>query len=153
MARRTSRPAVAVQGRLLAITAELHAFRREVNWDQPLRLGISIGGRPFIRMWQQRGDRVGFDACPLEPEDFGEVGRIEIHDVTDRFDPGLRNAEIVEARIVQNRTGEPIGFALIRPEGKAFCLWMHDDKLVWGDQTVLEEAFAPEERAGFGAAL
>jgi hypothetical protein len=153
MARRTSEPVIAAGGRILAITVELHVFRDEVNWEQPLRLGIAIDGRPFIRMWQQRGDRVGFDSRPLEPEDFGQVGRVEIHDVTERFNPALRGAEVTEARILQNRAGEPVGLALLRPGDKAFCLWVWDDELVWGDEAALEAAFAPDGSAAFGPAL
>jgi hypothetical protein len=153
MARPTSEPVIAAAGRLLAITVELHVFRDEVNWEQPLRLGIAIAGRPFIRMWQQRGDRVGFDSRPLEPEDFGQVGRVEIHDVTERFDPALRGVEVAEARIVQDREGEPVGLALLRPGGKAFCLWVRNDDLVWGDEAALEAAFAPVGAAVFGPAL
>ena len=122
--------------RLLAITAEVHAFQGELNWEEPLRLGINLGGRPFIRMWQQRGDRVGFDDQPLQPEEFGEAGRVEVHDITDRLDPGLRNVDVSEVRIVE-AGAEPVGLALLGPERNGFYIWIAEDRLHWANSAAL----------------
>jgi hypothetical protein len=138
--------------RLLAITVELHAFRDELNWDEPLRLGVNISGRPFIRMWQQRGDSVGFDGHALEPEDFGEAGRVEVHDITERLDPSLRNAPIREVRMIEGDGAEPIGLALLRPNRDAFCVWINDDCLRWGDATA-PAAESKGRKAVIGALL
>ena len=134
--------------RLLAITVELHAFQEELNWEEPLKLGIEIEGRPFIRMWQQRGDRVGFDDQPLQAEDFGDAGRVEVHDITDRLYPGIRNMEVVEVRMIEAGT-EPVGLALLRPDSRAFCVWIDEDRLNWGDETALgSESDAGAARLG-----
>jgi hypothetical protein len=122
--------------RLLAITVELHAFQEELDWEEPLKLGIEISGRPFIRMWQQRGDRVGFDDQALHPEDFGAAGRVEVHDITGRLYPGIRNMDVSEVRMVEAGT-EPVGLALVRPDSRAFCVWMDGDRLNWGDEAAL----------------
>jgi hypothetical protein len=139
---------------LLAITAELRVFEGEIHWDQPFKLGIEISGRPFIQMWQQRGDSVRFDDQPLEPEDFGEVGRVEIHDITDRLDPGLRNERVGNARIIQAGETEPIGLALPRSGRTSFCLWINGDELRWGNQAALDAENFPEgKKAAIGAFL
>ncbi len=139
---------------LLAITAELHVFEGKVHWDQPLRLGISISGHPFIRMWQQRGDSVGFDQRPLESEDFGEVGRVDIYDITDRLDPTVRYEEVGTARIVQAGDAGAIGLALPRPGREAFCLWINNDEFRCGDALALgAETFPQGQRAAIGAPL
>lgn len=133
----------AQDSRLLAITVELHAFDQELNWEEPLKLGLEISGRPFIRMWQQRGDRVGFDGQALQPEDFGAAGRVEIHDITDRLYPGLRNMDVSEVRIVETGDG-PVGLALVRSDRKAFCLWIDEGRLNWGDEAALGSPLAGE---------
>ena len=139
---------------LLAITAELHAFEGKVHWDQPLRLGISISGHPFIRMWQQRGDSVGFDQRPLESEDFGNVGRVEVHDITDRLDPNIRHVEVGAARIIHVGEAGPIGLALPRPGREAFCLWISNDEFrCGGEVTLAAETFAQGQRAAIGPLL
>jgi hypothetical protein len=138
--------------RLLAMFVELHVFRGEVNWEQPLRIGVELSGRSFIRMWQQRCNHVGFDAHPLDPEDFGEVGRVEVRDVTDRFAAGLREAEFTEARIIHEAT-EPVGLALVQTDGTAFCLWVDEDEWRWGSDEALDKCFAPPRRASIGALL
>jgi hypothetical protein len=105
-------------------------------------------------MWQQRGDRVAFDEHPLEPEDFGEVGRVEIHDMTDRLAPDLSGLEVLEARIVESAAGEPNGLALLGPGGRSFCMWIADDALRWGDETALAAQGSPDgEGAKIGALL
>ena len=129
---------------LLAITAELHVFEGEICWDEPLRIGILTSGRRFIRLWQQRGDNVGFDERPLEPEDFGEGGRVEVHDITDRLGPELRGQAIGSPRIILDPDSGPIGLALPRPGRSAFCLWINDDAFCWGDEAALEAASFPE---------
>ena len=139
---------------LLAITAELHVFEGEVHWDQPFRLGISISGGPFIRMWQQRGDSVQFDDHPLQPEDFGEAGRVEVHDITDRLDPSLRNERIGNARTIHAGDTNPIGLALLRSGRKIFCLWINNDEYCWGDEAALGAGSFPHgEKATIGAFL
>ena len=130
--------------RLIAITVELHAFREELNWEEPLKLGIAITERPFIRMWQERGDRVGFDELPLQPEDFGDAGRVEVHDITDRLYPGIRNMEIGEVRIIE-ADKEPVGLALLRPDGQAFCVWIDEDRLNWGNEAALSAGTAKKK--------
>lgn len=133
--------------RLLAITVELHVFHDELNWEEPLKLGVEISGQRFIRMWQQRGDRVGFDRQALQPEDFGAAGRVEVHDITDRLYPGIRNIEVSEVRVVE--TGdEPVGLALLGSGRNAFCLWIDEGRLNWG-----EEAALGSSRAGEGARI
>jgi len=132
---------------LLAITAEIHAFGDELSWEEPLKLGVEISGRPFIRMWQQRGDRVGFDDQALQPEDFGAAGQVEVHDITDRLYPGIRNMEVGEVRIVE-AGAEPVGLALLRPDRNAFCLWIDEDRLNWGDESALGA-----DRAGLKARI
>jgi hypothetical protein len=129
---------------LLAIMAELHVFEEEIRWDEPLRIGILTSGQRFIRMWQQRGDNVGFDERPLEPEDYGEGGRVEVHDITDRLGPSLRGQAIGTPRIIQDQAGAPIGLALPRPGQMAFCLWINDDVFCWGDEAALAAAPFPE---------
>jgi hypothetical protein len=123
--------------RLIAVTAELHVFRQEINWDQPLRLGFCLSDGRLIRMWQQRGDQVGFDDRPLEPEDFGDVGRVEVHDITERLDERLRDAPVGAPKIIATAAGEPVGLALPRPGQEAFCLWIRDGSLHWGDAGTL----------------
>ena len=137
--------------RLVAITVELHAFQEELNWEEPLKLGIEISGRPFIRMWQQRGDRVGFDDQPLQTEDFGDAGRVEVHDITDRLYPGIRGMEVGEVRIVEADT-EPVGLALLRPDRHAFCVWIDEDRLNWGSEAALA-AESDEEKVRIGGLL
>ena len=155
MARRAfDRGGVNKRVHLLAITAELHVFEGMVHWDQPLRLGISISGQPFIRMWQQRGDSAGFDQHPLETEDFGEVGRVDVYDITDRLDPTLRNEEVGAVHIIQAGDAGPIGLALPRPGRKAFCLWINEDAFRCGDEAALgEESFPQGRKAAIGPAL
>lgn len=129
--------------RLLAITAELHVFEGATNWEQPLRLGIALEGRPFIRMCEQRGDSIRFDDHPLQPADLGEGGGVEVRDLTERLDPDLRGAEIEEVRAIEDPEGLPVGLALLRRGASAFCIWVNDDDFHWGAVATLEGVVAP----------
>jgi len=125
---------------LLAITAELHVFDGATNWAQPLRLGVSIAGRDFIRICERRGDSIHFDSQPLEEANLGEGGRVEIYDITARVSPALRNREIGAPRVIHDGGGRPIGLALPFVRGGAFCLWVNDDEFYWGDEAALRSA-------------
>jgi hypothetical protein len=140
--------------RLLAVTAELHVFAGVTNWDQPLRLGIALEGRAFLRVCEQRGDSIGFDDRPLEPADLGEGGRVEVHDLTERLGPNLRGVEIASVRAIEQAEGSITGLALIRADGPAFCIWVNDDEFRWGDAAALAAADrSTGRRSRFGAAL
>ncbi len=140
--------------RLLAITAELHVFEGVTNWQQPLRLGLVLEGRGFIRVCERRGDSIRFDDHPLETADWGEGGRVEIHDLTERLDPGLRGGEIEAVRVIEDSEGLAVGLALLRRGAPAFCIWVNDDEFHWGGEAELARAVAPSGgRARIGAAL
>ncbi|HEX6374558.1 MAG TPA: hypothetical protein VFZ91_02450 [Allosphingosinicella sp.] len=126
--------------RLLAVRAELHVFAGIVYWRQPLRLGLVLQGRAFVRIREQRGDSIGFDARPLEGADLGEGGCVQVHDVTDRLDPRLRGAAIETLRTIGDGEGRTLGLALIRPGDHPFCIWVDDDEFYWGEEPILMAA-------------
>lgn len=129
--------------KLLAITAELHVFEGVTNWEQPLRLGIALEGREFIRICEQRGDSIPLDAQPLQAADLGEGGRVEVRDLTERLDPSLRGDDIAAVRAIEEAERRTIGLALIRRNARAFCIWVNDDEFHWGDESALAGAVLP----------
>lgn len=129
--------------KLLAVTAELHVFDGATNWEQPLRLGIALEGRPFIRICEQRGDSIRFDDRPLQPADLGEGGRVEVRDVTERLDPALRGGEIESVRAIEDSEGLAVGLALLRRDSSPFCIWVNDDDFHWAAGPALEGVVTP----------
>ncbi|HYE27369.1 MAG TPA: hypothetical protein VEA61_03945 [Allosphingosinicella sp.] len=123
--------------RLLAITAELHVFDEVVNWRQPLRLGLVLEGRPFLRIREQRGDSIGFDDRPLEAADLGEGGRVEVHDFTHRIDPTLRGAALDALRAIEGSDGRTLGLALILRNRRPFWIYIEDDEFHWTAEPAL----------------
>jgi hypothetical protein len=118
--------------KLLSISAELLVYEGVVH-RQPLRLGIRLEGRGFIRVCEQRGDSVPIDDKPLAPADFGEGGRVVVEDITDCLDPDLADSEIGAVRRIDNEEGRPIGVALVRADAAPFCIWVAEDEFRWGD--------------------
>jgi hypothetical protein len=130
--------------KLLAILAELHRFEGVANYDQPLRLGLDIEGRPFLRLCEQWGDGIRVDNQRLEPADFGEGGSVEVADVTAHIDPRLAGAELRAARLVENREGHTMGLVLQRPDAPDFYIWIQDDEFHWGEEPALKAACSPD---------
>jgi len=126
--------------RLRAILAELHVYAGRTDWKQPLRLGLDLEGRPFLRIRERRGDGIGFDALPLEPANLGEGGRIEVHDVTARLSPGLAGSEIEALRAIEDGSGHAIGLAIVRGRKPAFCIWIDGDEFRWGSEAAMRSA-------------
>lgn len=84
--------------RLKAIMAELHMFDGDINWERPVRLGLSIDGRDFLRVSVDRGESLLLDAEPLVEFDMGQYGTLVIRDFTDRLDATLCQGEIAAPR-------------------------------------------------------
>jgi hypothetical protein len=128
--------------KLLAILAELHLFEGVPNFDQPLRLGLDIEGRPFLRLCEQWGDSVSVDSQRLEPADFGEGGEVVVGDVTARIDPSLTGAELEAVRVIESEEGHIMGLALQRAGAPDFFLWIQDDEFRWGGERALHAAWS-----------
>jgi hypothetical protein len=140
--------------RLEAITAELHVFDGVINWRQPLKLGLSIRERKLLRLGSRGGDTLTLDHEPLMEMDMEEFGQVVVRDITDRLGASLRDSETGEARLIRLARGEPIGLALPRPDGSAFCIWVNDDEFYWGDEVALgSEDFAACDPPAIGGEL
>lgn len=130
--------------KLLAILAELHLFDGVPNYEQPLRLGLDIEGRPFLRLCEQWGDSVRVDGHRLEPTDLGEGGEVVVGDVTSRLDPSLTGAELESVRLIESEEGHTMGLALQRVGAPTFFMWIHDDEFRWGPESALNAAWSAE---------
>ena len=130
--------------KLVAILAELHIFEGVANWAQPLRLGVAVEGRPFLRICERRGDSITLDEAPLEPADLGEGGRVEVFDLTARLDPTLSGAQLEAVRRIEDGEGRLLGVALMRRPQGPFCIWIEDDEFYWGSEPALKSAPFPE---------
>ena len=126
--------------RLISIAAEIHVHSGIFYWERPLRIGLHFAGRDFLRIREQRGDGISFDALPLEAADLSEGGRIEVHDVTDRLDPSLRGAPIAALHAVGEDRDRLLGVVLDRAGGAPFCIWIDDDEFYWGSEADLKSS-------------
>ena len=131
-------------GALRAVCGELHNYGGAVDWKHPLRLGLVVGGLPFLRLRERRGDSIGFDTHPLTAENFADGSRVEVHDLTDALGAGLRDAEVRSLSKITDGQGSVIGIALLRADGPPFCIWVEDDEFTWGDEAALQAATFPD---------
>jgi len=129
--------------RLQAIMAELHLFDGDINWERPVRLGMSIDGRDFLRMSVDGGETLKLDGEQLVEFDMGQYGSTVIRDFADRLDANLRQGEVAAPRRILDR-GRLIGLAFSRRDDELFFLWANGDEFHWGDQARFKGEWFPE---------
>lgn len=123
--------------RLASVTANRHVFDGQVN-GKPLRLLLAFDSGRSLRL-AVTGDGSGMrvDELPLdEPFDMGECGSIVIDEVTGSLFPRLRAIEVMEVRALESDARQ-VGVQLLQGDGQAFCFWVEDDQLFWGDWAAL----------------
>ncbi|HYD13762.1 MAG TPA: hypothetical protein VEC11_13015 [Allosphingosinicella sp.] len=123
--------------RLASVTANRHVFDGQVN-GEPFRLLLAFDNGRSLRL-AVTGDGSGMraDELPLdEPFDMGECGSIVIEDVTGSLFPSLRATEVAEVRALE-LDARQVGVQLLQRDGRAFCFWVDDDQLFWGDRAAL----------------
>lgn len=120
--------------KLLSLTAEIYVNGEQIHWTRPLRLGVAIDGRDFLRVRERSGDSIQVDSYPLAPAILGEGRRIEVHDITERVDPTLRGADVLSVRFITLERRSLIGVALLIAPGRSFCIWSHEDEFYLGSQ-------------------
>jgi len=124
--------------KLAAILAEFHEFEGKWDWHRPIGVRLEFADAPPIRIeLVSDGESMRVDSLPLEgPLDMGEYGATFIHDVSDRFAPELRGADVCVKGIAAG--GTPLaGVALVRQGQVALCLWNWGDELLWGEWDVI----------------
>ncbi len=117
---------------LNAVLGALHVFDEAVNWAEPTRFEILLGGCPTLRVSARGGDHVQFDRTGMEAFDMGQAGRIEIFDFSEQFAPGLRGHEVEVPRLIHDGRMRPIGLAVYSTIRHPVCLWLADDVWNWG---------------------
>jgi hypothetical protein len=129
--------------RLKAVMAELHMFGGDINWERPVRLGLSIDGRNFLRISVDRGETLLLDGEPLVEFDMGQYGSLVIRDFTDRLDATLTQGEIAAPRRILDGD-RLIGLVFSRPDKGLLFLWASGDEFHWGDDARFKGEWFPE---------
>jgi hypothetical protein len=125
--------------RLTSISANRHIFEGRLN-GKPLHLLLNFASGRSLRL-AVAADAEGIivDDQPLdEPADLGELGTIDIAEVTDFVGANLREAQVENVRaLVLN--GRRVGVQLALATSEPFHVWVDGDELHWGPSSALFE--------------
>ena len=129
--------------KLIKIEGTLHSFDGQLTWPNPIDLALAVDRGAYIQL---RVAPNGYDMLVLreplqEPVYMAEYGHTEIHDVTERLDPSLREAELDALVSIQDAAERVIGVALIRKQTEPYCIWVDGDELIFGGLSALEAWF------------
>lgn len=119
--------------KIKAILGELHRFEGQLNWQNPIALRLEYEDGTSIRVrGASDGESIALDRLPLEPFNLDENTQFEVHDLSDRFDPKLREREAGTPTLVRDARGTAVGLALPLTGETPLCIWNYGDDLYWG---------------------